>query len=72
MVVGVTCTGVDVRRRAAWDGRASSSDRAAFVNPHRPNATLHTLELEGNQIGDVGAAAIVEGLRCVPTYRAIS
>jgi hypothetical protein len=42
------------------------------VTPHRHNATLHTLELEDNHIGDVGAAAIVEGLRCVDTNRAFT
>ena len=41
-----------------------------YVSPHRHNATLHTLELFNNQIGAVGAAAIGEGLRCVPTSRA--
>jgi hypothetical protein len=35
------------------------------VNPHRHNTTLHTLVLNDNRIGDVGAAAIGEGLRCV-------
>ena len=39
------------------------------MTPHRHNATLHTLELKFNQIGDVGAAAIGEGLRCVDTNR---
>ena len=42
-----------------------------YVSPHRHNATLHTLYLENNQIGDVGAAAIGEGLRCVHTVRAV-
>ncbi len=32
---------------------------------HRHNATLRQLELHRNHIGDVGAAAIGEGLRCV-------
>ena len=35
------------------------------TDPHRHNATLQTLQLRRNQIGDVGAAAIGEGLRCV-------
>jgi hypothetical protein len=38
------------------------------VNPHRHNATLQALSLESNQIGDIGAAAICEGLRCVKYY----
>jgi hypothetical protein len=38
------------------------------VNPHRHNATLHTLWLNDNQIDDVGAAAIGEELRFVHTY----
>ena len=62
----VTGTGVGVCWRAASDGRAGSSDRVECVNPHRHNATLQTLDLVCNQIGDVGAAAIGEGLRCVP------
>ncbi len=33
--------------------------------PLRHNATLQTLELNSNQIGNVGAAAIGEGLWCV-------
>ena len=41
-----------------------------YVSPHRHNATLHTLKLERNEIGDVGAASIGEGLRCVHTDRA--
>ena len=58
--------------RAASDGRAGSSDRVECVNPHRHNATLQTLNLGNNQIGAVGAAAIGEGLRCVPDrYRTI-
>ena len=47
------------------DGRSGSSDRVECVNPHRHNATLQTLDLRYNKIGDVGAAAIGEGLRCV-------
>ena len=43
-----------------------------YVSPHRHNATLHTLGLSLNQIGDVGAAAIGKGLRCVPTYRTLA
>ncbi len=34
-------------------------------SPLRHNATLQRLELSRNQIGDDGAAAIGEGLRCV-------
>ena len=40
------------------------------MTPHRHNATLHTLDLKWNQIGDVGAASIGEGLWCVHTDRA--
>jgi hypothetical protein len=36
-----------------------------YVNPYRQNASLQTLRLQLNQIGDVGAAAIGESLRCV-------
>ncbi len=39
------------------------------VTPHSRNATLHTLDFSDNQISDVGAAAIGEGLRCVFTSR---
>ncbi len=35
------------------------------MNPHRYNATLQKLNLSNNRIGEVGAAAIGEGLRCV-------
>ena len=35
------------------------------LNPHRHNATLRTLYLQDNLIGDVGAVVIGEGLRCV-------
>jgi hypothetical protein len=44
----------------------------ACVNPHRHNTTLHTLELDDNQIGAVGASAIGEGFQCVHTYRAFA
>jgi hypothetical protein len=38
---------------------------------NRHNCTLHTLVLNMNHIGDVGAAAIVQGLRCVHNLRAL-
>ncbi len=47
-------------------------DRVVCVTSHRHNATLHTLKMTENQIGDVGAAAIGEGLRCVPTSRVLA
>ena len=33
--------------------------------PRRHNTAWQTLDMQYNQIGDVGAAAIGEGLRCV-------
>ncbi len=36
-----------------------------FVYPHSHNASLQTLDLRDNRIGDVGSVAIGEGLRCV-------
>jgi hypothetical protein len=35
------------------------------VNPYRHNATLQTLNLSNTKMGDMGSAAIAEGLRCV-------
>ena len=43
-----------------------------YVSPHRHNATLLTLQLSRNRIGDVAASSIGEGLRCVHTYRLFS
>jgi hypothetical protein len=42
--------------------------RVMCVNLHRHNATLQRLDLSDNKIGDVGAAAIGEGLRCVKFF----
>ncbi len=43
---------------------SDACDRVERVNLHRHNATLQELCLHGNNIGDVGATAIGEALRC--------
>jgi hypothetical protein len=71
IVVGVTrtCVGEVVEdSRIGW--------ACMIIRPYcvcdRHNATLQTLDLGLNEIGVVGAAAIGDGLRCVPTLRAIA
>jgi hypothetical protein len=64
------CTSVGAKFVCDSSGRVSSL--TVFIcHPnmwrvilHRHNATLRSLHLCGRQIGDVGAAAIGEGLRC--------
>ncbi len=67
MVVDVFCTNV-CKRGQHLSGLFVPSDRVKCVNPHRQNASLQTLHLYWNKFGDVGVAAICEGMRCVKYY----
>ncbi len=59
------CICVCVCERVRVGGGEGDFFCACVMNPPRHNATLHALHLQGNEIGDIGAAAIGEGLRCV-------